>query len=67
MKHLDYKELFEKFVILYYNEKCKNKKAIEYIEDNNNYFEDGENWHNVLNVKRILKGENTKTFGDDIL
>lgn len=56
MKPLNYKELFEKFVILYYNEKCKNQKAIEYIEDDNNYFEDGENWENVCKIKEILKG-----------
>lgn len=56
MKHLDYKELFEKFAILYYNEKCKNKKAIDFIEDDKNYFEDGENWKNVTTIKEILKG-----------
>ena len=36
-------------------EKEKNKKAIDFINDNNNYFEDGENWQNVLKIKEILE------------
>ncbi len=33
----------------------KNKKAIDFINDKNNYFEDGENWQNVLKIKHILE------------
>lgn len=36
-------------------EKEKNKKAIDFINDKNNYFEDGENWQNVLKIKHILE------------
>ena len=40
---------------LYFKEKEKNKKAIDFINDKNNYFEDGENWQNVLKIKDILE------------
>ena len=33
----------------------KIKKAIDFINDENNYFEDGENWQNVLKIKEILE------------
>ena len=36
-------------------EKEKNKKAKEFIDDKNNYFEDGENWQNILKIKEILE------------
>lgn len=39
-------------------EKEKNKKTIDFINDKNNYFEDGENWKNVLKIKEILEEEN---------
>ena len=42
----------------YEKEKEKNKKAIDFINDKNNYFEDGENWENVLKIKEILEEEN---------
>lgn len=36
-------------------EKEKNKKAIDFINNENNYFEDGENWQNILKIKEILE------------
>ena len=33
----------------------KIKKALEFIDDKNNFFEDGENWQNVLKIKEILE------------
>lgn len=33
----------------------KIKKAIDFINDENNFFEDGENWQNVLKIKEILE------------
>ena len=36
----------------------KIKKAIDFINDGNNFFEDGENWQNVLKIKEILEEEN---------
>lgn len=36
-------------------EKKKNKKAIDFINNENNYFEDGENWQNILKIKDILE------------
>ena len=39
-------------------EKEKNKKAIDFINDKNNYFEDGENWQNILKIKEILEEKN---------
>lgn len=36
-------------------EKEKNKKVLDFINDKNNYFEDGENWQNVLKIKKILE------------
>ena len=39
----------------YEKQKDKIKKAIDFINDENNYFEDGENWQNVLKIKEILE------------
>ena len=36
-------------------EKEKNKKVLDFINDKNNYFEDGENWQNILKIKDILE------------
>ena len=33
----------------------KIKKALDFINDENNFFEDGENWQNVLKIKEILE------------
>ena len=33
------------------------KKALDFINDENNFFEDGENWQNVLKIKKILEGK----------
>ena len=35
----------------------KIKKAVDFINNGNNYFEDGENWQNVLKIKEILEGK----------
>ena len=43
---------------LYQKEKEKNKKAINFINDENNYFEDGENWQNILKIKELLEERN---------
>lgn len=32
-------------------------KSIEFINDDDTFFNDGENWQNVLHIERILKGE----------
>lgn len=40
---------------LYEKQKDKIKKAIDFINDENNFFEDGENWQNVLKIKEILE------------
>lgn len=45
----------ENLLTAYEKEKEKNKKAIEFIDDENNYFEDGENWQNILKIKEILE------------
>lgn len=42
---------------LYEKQKDKIKKAIDFINDENNFFEDGENWQNVLKIKKILEGK----------
>lgn len=33
----------------------KIQKAIDFINDTNNFFEDGESWQNVLKIKKILE------------
>ena len=43
---------------LYEKQKDKIQKAIDFINDENNFFEDGENWQNVLKIKEILEEEN---------
>lgn len=40
---------------LYEKQNNKIKKAIDFINDENNFFEDGENWQNVLKIKEILE------------
>lgn len=45
----------ETLLTAYEKEKEKNKKAKEFINDKNNYFEDGENWQNILKIKEILE------------
>ena len=44
-------------IVLNFIEKQNNKiqKAIDFINDENNFFEDGENWQNVLKIKEILE------------
>lgn len=32
-------------------------KSIEFINDDDTFFDDGESWQNVLHIERILKGE----------
>lgn len=41
------------------NKELKEKinKSIEFINDDDTFFNDGENWQNVLHIERILKGE----------
>ncbi len=48
-------EAIEWILTAYEKEKEKNKKAIDFINDKNNYFEDGENWQNILKIKEILE------------
>lgn len=45
----------ETLLTSYEKQKDKIKKAIDFINDENNYFEDGENWQNVLKIKEILE------------
>lgn len=40
---------------LYEKQNNKIQKAIDFINDENNYFEDGESWQNVLKIKEILE------------
>ena len=40
---------------LYEKQNNKIQKAIDFINDENNFFEDGENWENVLKIKEILE------------
>ena len=42
---------------LYEKQKDKIQKAIDFISNENNFFEDGENWQNVLKIKEILEGK----------
>lgn len=41
------------------NKELKEKinKSIEFINDDDTFFDDGESWQNVLHIERILKGE----------
>ena len=48
----------ETLLTSYEKQKDKIKKAIDFINDENNFFEDGENWQNVLKIKEILEEEN---------
>ena len=47
----------ETLLTSYEKQKDKIKKAIDFINDENNFFEDGENWQNVLKIKEILEGK----------
>ena len=40
---------------LYEKQNNKIQKALDFIDDENNYFEDGESWQNVLKIKEILE------------
>lgn len=42
---------------LYEKQNNKIQKAIDFINDTTNFFEDGENWQNVLKIKEILEGK----------
>lgn len=50
-------EAIETLLTTYEKQKDKIKKAIDFINDENNFFEDGENWQNVLKIKEILEEE----------
>ena len=50
-------EAIETLLTAYEKQKDKIKKAIDFINDENNFFEDGENWQNVLKIKEILEGK----------
>ena len=47
--------VIKKLLRAYEKEKEKNKKALDFINNENNYFEDGENWQNILKIKEILE------------
>ena len=56
IKHSDgLEEAIETLLTAYEKEKEKNKKALDFINNENNYFEDGENWQNILKIKEILE------------
>ena len=40
---------------LYEKQNNKIQKALDFIDDENNFFEDGESWQNVLKIKEILE------------
>ena len=48
-------EAIQVILKLYEKQKDKIQKAIDFINDENNFFEDGENWQNVLKIKEILE------------
>lgn len=48
-------EAIQVILKLYENKKDKIQKAIDFINDENNFFEDGENWQNILKIKEILE------------
>ena len=52
-----YQQAIDTVVTAYEKQKDKIKKAIDFINDENNFFEDGENWQNVLKIKEILEEE----------
>lgn len=45
----------ETLLTFYEKQKDKIKKAVDFINDENNFFEDGENFQNVLKIKEILE------------
>lgn len=50
-------ELIENLIQKNKELKEKINKSIEFINNDNTFLEDGENWQNVLHIERILKGE----------
>ena len=52
-----YQQAIDTVITAYEKQKNKIKKAIDFINDENNFFEDGENWQNVLKIKEILEEE----------
>lgn len=48
-------EAIQVILKLYEKQKDKIQKAIDFINNENNFFEDGENWQNVLKIKEILE------------
>ena len=52
-----YQQAIDTVITAYEKQKDKIKKAIDFINDENNFFEDGENWQNVLKIKEILEEE----------
>ena len=54
----DLQEAIETLLTAYEKQKDKIKKAIDFINVENNFFEDGENWQNALKIKEILEEEN---------
>ena len=48
-------EAIQVILKLYEKQKDKINKAIDFINDENNFFEDGESWQNVLKIKEILE------------
>lgn len=49
-------QAIETLLTSYEKQKDKIKKAVDFINDENNYFEDGESWQNILKIKEILEG-----------
>ena len=45
----------ETLLTSYEKQNNKIQKAINFINDENNFFEDGESWQNVLKIKEILE------------
>jgi len=45
----------ETILTCYEKQNNKIQKALDFINDENNFFEDGENWQNVLKIKEILE------------
>lgn len=52
-----YKEALENLIQENKELKERINKSIEFINDDDTFFDDGESWQNVLHIERILKGE----------
>ena len=50
----DYDKLYREKDGIYH---LRNQAALNFLQDKNNYFEDGENWQNILKVINILEGK----------